>query len=244
MTVWLQKYEHGLGKEEQVVYQHLIVEGIKARFFTAKEMFDDDFKLSECDLLVGSIECVTEALRLLGKSSPKPNYYPSELEHLFKRDIWKSTPLEVISLIAQESEVFAKPVKWKLFTGQVFSASSGYALINSIKESNPVEPLYLSSVVEWVSEHRVYVDNGNLVAVCQYSGVDDMEIPLDVVEKAIASLSKGEYPCSYTFDLGILQDGSVALVEMNDAFSIGAYKGIEPKDYYLMLKSRWNEMTD
>ena len=49
-------------------------------------------------------------------------------------------------------------------------------------------------------------------------------------------------PWAYCLDVGVLDSGDTALVEMNDAFSIGMYDGME-KCYGDLLTTRWKELT-
>ena len=53
--------------------------------------------------------------------------------------------------------------------------------------------------------------------------------------------SKGGCPSSYALDVGVLSTGETALVEVNDAYGIGAY-GIAAEHYYTFLKARWDEL--
>ena len=46
----------------------------------------------------------------------------------------------------------------------------------------------------------------------------------------------------YCLDIGVLGNGETALVEMNDAFSIGMYDGME-SCYPELLITRWKELT-
>jgi hypothetical protein len=49
-------------------------------------------------------------------------------------------------------------------------------------------------------------------------------------------------PWAYCLDVGVLDTGETALVEMNDAFSIGMYEGMEAC-YPDLLTTRWQELT-
>ena len=53
-----------------------------------------------------------------------------------------------------------------------------------------------------------------------------------------------EFPNAFALDLGILDNGEVAVVEMNDAFSIGKYDGIDDETYAKFLITRWNELKE
>jgi hypothetical protein len=50
------------------------------------------------------------------------------------------------------------------------------------------------------------------------------------------------FPSAFALDLGVLSTGEVALIEINDAFSLGLYKGC-PEDFYAnCLIERWDEL--
>lgn len=48
---------------------------------------------------------------------------------------------------------------------------------------------------------------------------------------------------SYAIDFGVLTTGETALIEVNDAFAIGAYDNVPGDLYLMMLKARWNQLT-
>lgn len=50
------------------------------------------------------------------------------------------------------------------------------------------------------------------------------------------------FPKAFVLDLGVLSTGEVALIEMNDAFSIGKYDGIDDETYAKFLITRWEEL--
>ncbi|WP_214649898.1 hypothetical protein, partial [Vibrio anguillarum] len=73
--ILLQRYgfPSRLGREEQAIYHHAILERIPVRFFEAGGLTLSDL---DCCLLVGSVETFEAALSLIGVAPPKPNYYP------------------------------------------------------------------------------------------------------------------------------------------------------------------------
>lgn len=52
------------------------------------------------------------------------------------------------------------------------------------------------------------------------------------------------FPKAFALDLGVLSTGEVALIEMNDAFSIGKYNGIDDETYAKFLITRWSELQE
>ena len=52
------------------------------------------------------------------------------------------------------------------------------------------------------------------------------------------------FPKAFVLDLGVLSTGEVAVIEVNDAFSIGKYNGIDDETYAKFVITRWNELKE
>lgn len=52
----------------------------------------------------------------------------------------------------------------------------------------------------------------------------------------------GEAVAGYAIDVGLLDDGQLALVECNDGFALGLYPGMAPSRYAELLFARWREL--
>lgn len=246
MKVYIQKYEHDgtmLTKEENSVLAHCIVNDIPIiRWENAIDICEI---LEANDVVLGSITGMHDLFSLLGLNEPANTDYPECLSQFLMRDIKLTTASELLFRVAVDGEcLFAKPLKLKLFTGKVFTPVDGLSLLRSLE---PEEPVYISSIVEWEAEFRVYISNSKILASCRYDNNpnDDLEINMNVVRKAIKILTKNNgAPCSYTLDFGLTKSGETALIEMNDAYSIGKYKGISDKDYFNFIADRWYEITE
>ena len=89
---------------------------------------------------------------------------------------------------------------------------------------------------------RVFVLDGAIVGVCTYSDCDE-PVDLAVVREAIGAWrAAGDMPRACAMDFGVLDDGQTALVEVNDAFGVGAY-GLDAAPYVDLLAARWEELT-
>ncbi|CAH7167061.1 ATP-grasp domain-containing protein [Vibrio alginolyticus] len=236
--IYLQKYDRGesgyhLGREEQLIYSHLVVEGKQCRFFNEHNL--DELTFKDAELVVGSIQSVGVALEKMGRQLPAPNYYPDILTDYLERKVWVT---DTTGLTLCQWPVFVKPTDWKSFDGRVVSSS------NDLKDIPTQKLLHVSDVVTFIAEYRVYVVNGEIVEVSRYDSSDN-EAALDKRRVGVAvQLLKldPESPTSFAIDFGVTDDGRTLLVELNDGFSIGAYGKLKAKDYYDLLKSRWNEM--
>lgn len=241
--IYLQRYtETGkIGKEESSVLRHAIMEQLPYRFLDEQLIGQVDY-YQDLSLFVGSVEGCRLVLDSLGYSLPQPNYYPAELAKYLGRKVWGGKSTNVILKMAEGNAVFAKPAnKWKLFTGQLFDATSGYSIIKTVEID---EELWLSEPVEFVCEFRAYVVNGELLNVSQYTGDDDAEPDLDVIQEAIVLFgSNPQNPTTYAFDWGYTAQGSFLMVEMNHGFAIGHYHSISDKDYYRFIEAGWHQLT-
>lgn len=236
--VYLQR-EHGkFSYESQLVYRHCVMEKIPTRYFS---LDDPDLTFENAQLVVGSVEAMNTAFNRLGIQPPTPAYYPNYLKPYFHREIWSGTVKDVMAKLIFGHSVFAKSKEWKKITGQVFDHTTGFSVLNENEKSLE---MYLSDCVNFVSEYRVYVQGDEIKTVCHYWG-DDIEYDCSVVEQ-IADLLYRNNPTlkAYVFDIGVLSTGETALVEVNDAWAIGAYSGIDAKQYYNLLQIRWNSINE
>lgn len=240
--ILLQRYgfPSRLGREEQAIYTYAILERVPVRLFEAGDLTLSDL---DCCLLVGSVETFEAALSLIGVAIPKPNYYPSILQHTFGRHIWKGVVSDIIRLVNNGVSIFSKPFDvWKQFPGQVFHPGSTPPFLLSM---DPDMPVWLSDVICIESEYRCYVLDHCLVACCQYTGEVDDQPDMSVVLDSMMRLSEEEStPCSYVIDFGKTTSGETVLIENGDMFAVGRYQGISDRDYYRCLKARWDELTN
>lgn len=134
--------------------------------------------------------------------------------------------------------VFIKPAhKVKRFTGRVVSTIDDLAPLSHI--GGNLE-LHCSEPVQWVSEYRVPVIHSKIQGYFWYDGDKGIAVDKAEVEEMVDKFTMA--PWAYCLDVGVLGTGETALVEMNDAFSIGMYEGME-KCYGDLLTTRWKELT-
>src|SRR3546814_7795613 len=75
-------------------------------------------------------------------------------------------------------------------------------------------------------------------------GADDAPLPdAHDVQQMIRDHHKGEalqertHLCAYSLDVGVLDSGQTALVEVNDAWALGLYRGMSDIAGYLKMRS-------
>ncbi len=237
-------HEYGNGKLER---EHLGVKnilesrGIDYELFTTKRLRRNQLKLDQSTLVVGdhpTIETVFKRLKFPYVSDS----YPESLRPYLKRSISETTLGSLLNE-SQRGEIgslFIKPKgKAKLFTGFVVNSNQDiYALDGLSKQT----ALYCSSLVEWSSEYRVFVNHSKIVGVKHYSGDPQISLNLSEVENAVADFEKStERTAAYGVDFGVLQNGETALVEWNDGFALGGYD-LDDEVYTDLIWSRWVEI--
>ena len=239
--IWLQRdHEQGLSVEGRLIYHYALMEGLPTRFFTS--LSELHAITQSTDLVVGSVEAVSRVMQQQGIPVPEPDYYPLCLHGSLGRTVKKTTWAEALKQAATEP-VFVKSHQWKRLTGMVMRPGEQ---MGTLAHSGMVDddPVWVSDLVAFRSEHRVYVVHDTIVAVSQYGEEpDDDGLDLPLIQQAVALMSGYAPRQAYAFDWGILQSGETILIENNDAWAIGAYPGISPVAYYHLLNERWKELV-
>lgn len=100
-------------------------------------------------------------------------------------------------------------------------------------------------VVDFLSEWRAYIHNGKLVKISNYKG-EPLEFPHQVTVRSYLKMYQDLPYKAFTLDFGVAEapNGSIQtyLIEGNDMWAIANY-GLEPDDYYQMVKDRWLQIT-
>ncbi len=205
------------------------------------ERFDYDdlesLNLNRDEIVVGGIKTVKKALNILD-CHPKfvERDYPESLKEYLGRKVWTSTLSE-----ARESEnpIFIKPTKGdqKLFNGFVFNN------FRDLIDSSGIDPnlkVECSEIVNFVSEYRVFVADGEVLGIINYKGNFRVFPDFSVIDSAISSYI--DAPAGYGIDFGVTDCGKTLLVECNDGFSLGGY-GLNPALYSYLLETRWKELS-
>ncbi len=226
----------------------LLRDGLKARgvpttLFTAKQLERRQLPLARDTLVAGYVPSVLGALKQLGLEPPPTNDYPRSLEPFLHRRLWTSTVRQLTEAVYEGAgpPVFAKPLgRKKRFTGHVFRGAEDLLYLERASLSTP---LVCSEVVHWLSEYRVYVAHGRILAMLHYGGDPAVRVDEAVVHEAVHRLEEAkEATAGYGVDFGVLATGQTALVEWNDGFSLGAYPGMEAESYTELTVARWTEL--
>jgi len=157
-------------------------------------------------------------------------YYPPELEQFMFRTV------ELRDISEVKAGEFFKPQEHehKLFSPLLRDDSLQCELL--IARLPTLTQVLASPPINFISEYRVYVSDGEILDICRYKG-DPLVLPniASVVEMVKRT---SHYACAYGLDVGILKSGETALVEVNDFCCLGNY-GLGAREYSGCIAERW-----
>jgi hypothetical protein len=211
--------------------------GYEVRFFEHRDLPYADIQRDTP--VIGGISVVVEALAHLGVSVPELPSLPLALQEFAGRRVWSSTMQEARNVVGSGKSIFVKPVPAdrKLFGGVVFRHFRDTIATAHVP---PEHPVICSEVVEFVSEYRAFVLDGEILGLRHYKG-DFRVFPASAVIDE-AAVAYAPSPAAYGIDFGVTKDGRTLLVETNEAYSLGCY-GLAPAPYSTFLERRWEELT-
>jgi hypothetical protein len=197
----------------------------------------DDKNLLTGSVLVGNIGDVWQVLKLLSKPIPEPIDYPQNLQKFLGRNIHLST---LGAVRKSPDRVFVKPVQQKLFTGMIWDGKKAQNRL-SLAVYDDKTPVWVSDIVNFVTEYRCFVFENELVDVKHYNGDWTVTPDRNLVHEAVTA-SIGKLPSAYSLDFGVDVNGRTLLVEANDAYALGCY-GLNPCMYARMIETRWEQLV-
>lgn len=239
---YLQFNDRGKFDQEEQALAEYFGEG-EYKGFYKKHFLRDKFSITKDDFIAGDIDVMFHAMKRLGIEYSY-NDYPEVLKPYLHRKIWEdklgNVKKELFEKSYLKNPIFIKPKdKLKRFTGFVLETVDD--LVNCKGAGNQTK-IWCSEPVVFIDEFRCYFRKDTKPVIGSYKENFD-EKNKTKVQQFLNSLILGrEFPNAFALDLGILSTGEVALIEMNDAFSLGLYKGC-PSDFYAKcLIERWNEL--
>lgn len=197
-------------------------------------------------LPVGSVEFVRCAMQTAGIREPENMSYPEGAQRFLKRSIRQTKAGLVLGTW------FVKPMVTKAFTGFVFdSMARDHWYSEADRESLesflaiPADaPVWISEPVRFLSEWRYYVQQGRIIGAARYDATGDDDAPQPNMGVVLECIQATGLTTPYAADFGVLRDGSTALVEANDAWSLGLYgQALEPLTYLRFLSLRWQSLV-
>lgn len=239
---YLQLNDRGKFEPEEQALAEYFGEG-EYKGFYKKHFLRDKFQITKDDFIAGDIDVMFHAMKRLGIEYSY-NDYPEVLKPLLHRKIWEDKLGNVKKELFEngyfKTPIFIKPKdKLKRFTGFVLETVED---LSKCSNAGNQTKIWCSEPVVFIDEFRCYFRKDTKPVIGSYKENFD-EKNKAKVQQFLNSLILGrEFPNAFALDLGILSTGEVALVEMNDAFSLGLYKGCPSNFYAKCLIERWNEL--
>ena len=188
------------------------------------------------NIVYGKIGVVLNSLEQIGITPPQALTIPEELYEFLGRSIGETTIKAVRKI--ENFPVFIKP-KYinKLFNGYVIFNKEDLSYIKDYEEDTII---FTSDVVQFVSEYRCFVLNGELVGCKHYKGNFICTPDFNIIKAAIKKVANAVI--AYSIDFGITNNNETLLIEINDTYSLSSY-GLESKLFCELIKQRWNEIV-
>lgn len=243
---YLQFNDKGKFEPEERALANYFGEGNYVGFYK-KHFIRNKFSITKNDFIAGDIDIMFLAMKRLGISYSYDDY-PSILRPYLHRRIWESTLGEVrnrlFNDLGHEVELglnwFIKPKdKLKRFTGFICETIDDLQYCNGAGNQTKI---WCSDPVTFIDEFRCYFKKDTRPVIGCYKENFDEKNKIKVQQFLNSLILGREFPNAFALDLGILSTGEVALVEMNDAFSLGLYNGCPESFYVECLIERWNEL--
>lgn len=187
-------------------------------------------------IFIGGINSVRNAFDSLNLRQPEIDNPHIHLPQYLGREVCEAVWSEIEQI--SEFPFFIKPLEdHKLFTGYVVKSKSD--LLHAKLRVKPESKILLSECVQFISEYRCFVLNGQLVGCKNYTGDFQVLPDFKIIENAINDYQS--QPAAYSIDFGVTSDGKTLLIEMNDGFGLSAY-GLNKIIYCKILQARWDEI--
>ena len=127
----------------------------------------------------------------------------------------------------------------------------GKPVVTKLAESlwKPDTPFWASPYHRFGPEYRFYVLHGEILGYGRYDDIDDdqsdpLSLDMNAVMDMVTAYQNDGAPIGYGLDVGVSdEDGMTKLVEINDGWALGFYKGsCSHRDYLRLLETRWIEI--
>lgn len=199
--------------------------------------------LQEDTIVCGYVGDVRRAFKRLNCPELANIDYPKELHDYLGRNVWAA---KLGDIRFSTDRVFIKPQKQKEFTGFVYTntASDRLRLVSVHDDAD----IWVSDIVNFVSEYRVFVMYGLPVGIRWYKGDPFVKPEKSVIKEAVerwtmdGDFVRNDVPHACTLDFGVTKDGKTLLIEANDGFAFGGY-GLGSITYARMLDARWRQVV-
>lgn len=263
---YLQFNDRGKFEPEEQALANYFGEGNYVGFYK-KHFIRDKFQITKDDFIAGDIDVMFHAMKRLGIEYSYDDY-PECLKPYLHRKVWEDELGNIRKEIFAEgylkNPIFIKPKdSLKKFTGFVLETIND---LSNCKGAGNQTKIWCSEPVSFEDEYRCYFlwDTSKVGIIRDFRGEYKLRIgnhkglaPTHTILETARLIGyyltnptnsflgeKADFPKAFALDLGTLSNGHVALIEMNDAFSIGKYNGISDEDYAKFVITRWEELKE
>ena len=200
---------------------------------------DDVFGwVTESDIVVDGVRQTERVFQKFGIVRNVSDY-PEVLLPFTGRRIWTDTVGHLRKGCSEA--LFVKPTKEKLFAGRVITSAQDWAAHVSISSGQEV---FCSDVIDIRSEYRVFIRYDSVLDVRPYYGDYHYSVNTSLIDTAIDAFTRWEdRPAACALDFAVTNRRKTVFLELNDAYSIGAY-GLDPILFERFLATRWTQLMD
>jgi hypothetical protein len=228
-----------------VLKEALISDNISVHQCTIHDILINEFQYIMKDAVpVGSVKFVQNVMWIRKIQEPANISYPHGSEKYLNRTIKQTTKEQL------KPGCFVKPMLTKLFTGFIYDTGKihdgmsnhdkeQFFILNSLPNNTE---LWISDMIEFVSEWRYYVQEGKIIGKAKYDDNEKTgtEPNINIVKQCILDL---EIYHPYVIDFGVTVTGKTSFIEVNDAWGIGLYEDcLTGKRFINFLDARWRSL--
>lgn len=187
---------------------------------------NDIFMLNKSDFLSQPFFCSTDVVQhhLQDTAYVVPDTYETSFMPLLKRHIDKCKFSDLISRDMNRVRgmpFFVKPIgNNKAFDGIIIKSTDDINHYQDFFKIDPLTDVYVSDVVTFTSEYRLFIGNGKIYARGHQRGLSGPDLSFDSdFEQELLAICKRDF---YAIDIG-LQGTEWSIVEINPPFSLDDY---------------------
>jgi len=243
MEFILQKDNVCRAEKNAVITASYLRDDILVKFASLSDVRDGEDPRKEFTP-VGTVEFCKAWMEKCDIQIPRPIDYPlcfrrqGYVHHLMGREV------ELCFYSEVPEKMWVKPFHTKEFEPHIIGVDP-YRM--DLYRKNPL--VWFQKPIKFVAEWRCYIMDGELQGYTRYDD-NEAEFPFSAnyVTPFLLELNREftdrKMPVSYGLDIGLLENGRILFIEINDAWALGYYpkNSISQYTYATMLHSRWNQI--
>ena len=237
-----------------IVSRHLQAQGYDVAAFDPDPGQIDRLPLDPDVFIFAPLWVMLRLLDRAGLTEQVLPSYPDCLSDMLHRDLWQGRFCDLAcGAAAQQQPVF---VKTRTVTGRIGPYGFGAQIVASLDvlqdhlQTAPDFGICCAAPVDWLSEWRVYVTGGAIIGASLYRpdlpDLSDLSpqcvIDFDIATVAVRRLvNRGQGAAGFCIDIGVMQGGQTALIEVNDGIALVNY-ALDPALHADLHRLRWREL--